>query len=384
MDLTQSSDASDISARLDRIERSMGKLVDVISQSTLVARADTLSGPTPSLGAGDDQLSAALVEISEPDVLAALRRIASLAPQLQAAAQVAGAAPELLKEALNVARERMGDDGTQRMQALGETLAQLTQPEVTRALAQLGAAAPALAGPLTAASQAIGEVRSARGARELDDNLRELTRTVLDPQVTQALTRIAGLLPQLEYAAFGAAAVPELLEEALEVVRDKTADLRDGVPLEQRLRVLAQTGLRLTQPEFVKRATDVLVHALPIVDKLCAVDAKTVEQSLKLLELATSQELRGPLTKLLSSMPALSEALSALSTDRATLAWLKEASSSVGDVVKQGAAPVGMFGAFRSLGDPSVQKAMGFAVAVARELGAKLGDSPKQLTSDTP
>jgi uncharacterized protein YjgD (DUF1641 family) len=286
MELSKSSDAAaDISARLDRLERSVGKLIDVISQSTLVSSP----GASPLVGV-DERLTTALERLSQPDVISSLTRAAVVAPPTAA------------------------------------------EPAVT-----------------------------------------ELAETLNKPEVQQALTRIASLAPQLELTAIGAAALPELIEEALAVARDKTADTHEGAPLEQRLQALAHAGLRLSHPDMVKNLCDVLVRALPVLDKLSAIEPKTLEQLLSLLELVTAPELQAPLAQLFESLPALSETLLALPTDRSTVALLKAAGDAVSDVVKQGATPVGMFGAMRALGEPEVKRAFGLAVGVARALGGKLG-----------
>ncbi|HET8936857.1 MAG TPA: DUF1641 domain-containing protein [Polyangiales bacterium] len=324
MELSKSSDMTDITARLDRLERSVGKLIDVISQSTLVTRSETTPGSTPLVGA-DDRMSAALSRLADPEILSALMRIAGIAPQLEAAVK-----------------------NTEPLAA-----AKLSQPP--------------------AAGRAAGT--TAEGP------LQELTRTLHKPEVIQALTRVTALAPQLEYAALGAAALPELIEEALAVARDKTADTHEGAPLELRLQALAQAGLRLSHPEFLEQLSDVLVRALPILDKLSTIDPKALEQCLSLLDLVSAPELQAPLAQLFENLPAFTEALLALPTDRNAVALLKAAGDAVSDVVKQGAPSVGVFGAMRALTDPQVGRAFGLAVGIARALGGKLDNPVKQLAS---
>lgn len=322
MELSKSSDMTDITARLDRLERSVGKLIDVISQSTLVSRGDAAApGSTPLVGA-DDRMSAALSRLADPEILSALTRIAGIAPQLEAAVK---------------------------------------NPE-----------------PLAAAKPS---QPPAAGRTASEGPLQELTRTLHKPEVVQALTRVTALAPQLEYAALGAAALPELIEEALAVARDKTAETHEGAPLELRLQALAQAGLRLSHPEFLRQLSDVLVRALPILDKLSTIDPKALEQCLSLLDLVSAPELQAPLAQLFENLPALTEALLALPTDRDAVALLKAASDAVSDVVKQGAPAVGVFGALRALTDPQVGRAFGLAVGIARALGGKLDSPVKQLAS---
>lgn len=336
MELSKSSDMTEITARLERLERSVGKLIDVISQSSLVARPDgvEVSGSTPLVGA-DERLSAALQRLSEPELLQALSRIANLAPQLEAAAKSAPLKPAPL-------------------------------PAADRASIPAKPAAPKL---------------DAKAPAPADSPMQELTRTLHKPEVVQALTRLANLTPQLEYAALGAAALPELIEEALAVARDKTAETHEGAPLELRLQALAHAGLRLSHPEFIRQWSELLERALPVLDKLSAIDPKTLEQLFGLIELVTAPDLRAPLAQLFEKLPALTETLLALPTDQSAVSLLRAASDALSDVVKQGAAPVSAFGALRALSDPHVRRAFGLAVGMARALGGKLDTPVKQLAS---
>lgn len=373
MELSTSSDRSDVMARLDRLERLMGRLVDAIEQSTVVARAERLAGTTPALGSVGERLSAALMEISEPEVLSALTRIATLAPQLEAAAHAAAAAPELLDEAIEVVRGKLGDDSPRRMQALADAAATLAKPEVIAALGRVAALAPAVDGTLAVAASTVGEVRSVVGAGVIDDNVRELTRTLLDPEVTQSLTRIAALVPQLEYAAFAAASVPELLDEGLEIVRSKTGRLADGTPLDARIDAVAEAGMRLTRPEVLRRTLDTLLELLPLAERLTALPAASLASLLELFELAAKPEIVAGFERLLTNLPGLSRALLALPTSDRTLAFLTGASAAIERVAARGSTtPLGLFGALRALRDPKVQNVVGFAAAVAAEVGEEL------------
>ena len=332
MELSKSSDMTEITARLERLERSVGKLIDVISQSSLVAAP----GSMPLVG-GDDRISTALSRLGEPEFLQALTRIANLAPQLEAAAKATQLKPAPL-------------------------------PAAGRASAPAKSTAP------KADNKHVAQVTT-------DGPMQELTRTLHKPEVLQSLTRVASLAPQLEYAALGAAALPELIEEALAVARDKTAETHEGAPLELRLQALAQAGLRLTHPEFIKQWSEVLERALPVLDKLSAIDPKVLDKLFGLIELVTAPELQAPLAQLLENLPALTDTLLALPTDQSAVSLLRAASDALSDVVKQGAVPVSAFGAMRALTDPHVRRAVGLAVGVARALGGKLETPVKQLAS---
>ena len=211
--------------------------------------------------------------------------------------------------------------------------------------------------------------------------MQELTRALHKPEVLQSLTRVVSLAPQLECAALGAAALPELIEEALAVARDKTAQTHEGAPLELRLRALAQAGLRLSHPDVIKQWSELLERALPVLDRLSAIDPKLLDQLFALIERVTAPELLAPLAQLLDNLPALTETLLALPTDRSAVCLLRAASDALSDVVKQGAAPISAFGALRALSDPQVWRAFGLAVGVARALGGKLDAPANQLAS---
>jgi uncharacterized protein YjgD (DUF1641 family) len=358
-------DRNDVAARLDRLERMVGRLVDLVERNSVVLRTDALAGPTPQIGTVPDRLSQALLEISEPEVLGALTRIATLAPQLEAAAHAAAAAPELLEEALDVIKEHVGADGNARTKAIAEALMLLSRPDVVGAVARLGAATPALAPTVAAAAAAVAEVREVVGPTTMDDNIRDLTRTVLDPEVMQSLVRLAGLVPQLEYAAFGAAALPELLDEALEVVREKTAGFHDGVPIEARLDAVGRAAAKLSRPST-------LAALVPMVEKLTALSPETLDEGLRILELVSRPATRAALEQLVEHLPEVTSAFLALPTNARTLAFLTNASQAVGEQIEATPRRVGLFGMLRALRDPQVQATLGFGVGVAKRLGEQI------------
>lgn len=380
------SETEDLSARLDRLERMMNKLVALAERGAVTARAESLAGRTPDIGTIRDRLAQSLLEISDPDVLGALTRIATLAPQLEAAAHAAAAAPDLLSEALDVVREKLGDDGNARVHAAASALALLSQPKVLAAVGRIGAAAPALAGPLTAAAQATAEVTAVVGAEQVDGGVADLVRTLLDPEVLQSLVRIAGLAPQLEYAAFGAAALPELLDEGIDVVREKTAAIDDGLPLSARLDAVIGAVHALTRPDRVAHATYLAQTLLPTLDRFAALPLETVEGALEMLSRLARPDVRQVMDDLIEHLPAISGALLALPRDPRTLAMLAAANDAVGAALARPPKKLGLFGLLGALRDPKVKASLGFGVAVASNLGDKIdsgalaaGPAPKQL-----
>lgn len=370
----------DVSTRLDRLERMVGRLVDLVEHGSVAVRADALAGRTPHIGTVPDRLSQALLEISEPEVLGALTRIATLAPQLEAAAHAAAAAPELLEEALDVIRERVGDDAQVRVQAAAHALAQLSQPKVLEALGRIGGATPGLAGPMIAAARATAEVSAVVGSETVDSGVHELVRTVLDPEVLQSLVRIAGLVPQLEYAVFGAAALPELLDEGLAVIREQAAGIDDGLPLADRIAAVTKALHALSRPDRVARATQMVETLMPTLDRFAKLPVAAIEGGLELLERVARPETRTALDGLLDRLPSLAQALDALPSDPKTLALLSAAAGAIGHEVGEQPRKLGLFGLLRALRDPKVQATLGFGVAVAARLGEDL-DSGKMLAT---
>ena len=127
-----------------------------------------------------------------------------------------------------------------------------------------------------------------------------------------------------------AAAVPELLDEGLSVVRDKVAGLDDGLPLSARLDAVLRALYALTRPDRVAHATRLVDSLLPTLDRFAALPLATVEASLGLLGKLGEPANQAALAALLDRLPALSASLLALPTDAGTLALLNTATTIVG------------------------------------------------------
>lgn len=161
------------------------------------------------------------------------------------------------------------------------------------------------------------------------------TKTAPDP-VLSALERIERRLARLEDFADGANTVVKQAPPMMATVMDSVDGLvkrlaDDGIDVDERMRVVLRVAERLTAPE----ALEAVVALLDKVDVL-----KT------LLDAGVLDE--GPVKIVASAGKALAAAASETPTS------------------------AGAWGAFRALGDPDVQRAVGFALRVAKILGRDL------------
>lgn len=98
-----------------------------------------------------------------------------------------------------------------------------------------------------------------------------------------------------------------------------------------------------------------------------------------LLDLLAKPETLAGAERIVTNLPGLSRALLALPTSDRTLGFLTGASAAIERVAARGSTnPLGLFGALRALRDPKVQAVVGFAAAVAHEVGEEL-EKPQQL-----
>ncbi|MET0389157.1 MAG: DUF1641 domain-containing protein [Polyangiales bacterium] len=132
------SDFSELGTRLDRLERNVDRLMTMLEQRTRAASVDLISTVTDELGSAEDRLSAALLEISEPDVLGPLTHIATLAPELVPILEQLAAAP------------------TEQIARAGRLLKLATLPETSAALEALLEHLPQLTAALIGSQNALG------------------------------------------------------------------------------------------------------------------------------------------------------------------------------------------------------------------------------------
>lgn len=201
------------------------------------------------------------------------------------------------------------------------------------------------------------------------------------------LRRIEARLERLEQAldpiAQATAAAPALTSTAVDVLDDWALQHGD---LDERLRTLSELLERVTRPEALaplmlmvelsEQAKPTIATVTDIVDEAMARAAaegmeveRLVESSknavLKLAQLATAREVQALLD---SGM-----------LDPAALSTLGMTARAVADASDEPAPRVGLFGAFRAVQQPSVQRALGFLIRVAEKLGDNLGTTAPKL-----
>ena len=207
------------------------------------------------------------------------------------------------------------------------------------------------------------------------------------PDLEATLRRIEARLERLEQVldpiTKATTAAPALTSTAVDVLDDWAKQHGD---LDTRLRTLSELLERVTRPEalaplmmmveLTENAKPAVATFTDIVDETMARAAadgmeieRLVEASknavLKLAQLATAREVQALLD---SGM-----------LDPAALATLGMTARAVADASAEPAPRMGLFGALRAAGQPSIQRALGFLIRVAENVGDNLETAPKLL-----
>ena len=285
-------------------------------------------------------LSEVLIRFGEPELLESFSRIITLLPQLEYALYGVAAGPELIEEALDLAHETLATQGEsehnlkQRLETAKDMLLVLTQKEHLQNFTQMGQQVGHMLPLVQAASQAASAHSELEGKEALAERLTEAFIRLSEADTLESLIRIATLAPQLEYAVYGVAAGPELLEEGLELLQEVT-------PLLQEL-------TRVAEP-----------HAL-----------------LSLLQMLVQPEIISSLQTFVEIIPVVEPVLKSLPQQPRTLEILRQLNIIVEQESKT-PKRIGMWGLLTALGDTEVQRAAGRGVRVATRLGEYL-DNPKK------
>lgn len=406
-----------------------------------------------------------LLQLSDPGTQEALIRIAGLAPKLEYAAYFAAAGPELLEEAMELVRTKAAEHDldphvmAHRLGQATDLLIVYTGAEQIDLLRQFGQRSPHVAPVFRASTDVLAQRADAEGTEVLEQRLYEALLEVSDPETLASLTRLATLAPKLEYAAYFAAAGPELLDELTEGVRSWAAH-RGVVGVDARIEAGIEAMVTLSNPATLKglagvseilasiatteggssslqrmmaklprmertlgqveRALDMLEHsaeqsgigsiedleapamaglkllmtatdprtsaalekviamapdlahlAEPFMRRIAALDEGTLVRA---LEAATSQETLELVALLHERAPALRLLLDAAELDPATVAMLKAANEATAAAVAAPPRSVGLWGLLRVLGDPEVQQTLGFGVTLSKALSARMGE----------
>lgn len=250
----------------------------------------------------------------------------------------------------------------------------------------------------------------------LDRLEQKVDAMALSPQTVATVDRVVGRLPAVADAAASTAQMvwdravaagidPIALAEASVVLAekgarpetialltrlaDKTADANKALDTVDKAQAafagvdvdaLTDQGLAVARKlgsaeslALVDRLASKLDRAAAALDRLDALEAKLAAARIdtgaladKGLDIAVrmAQVAQGPEANALVKGPAL---------DAPTLDLLVKLAEATHEVRSERVAPVGLFGALSAMGRPDVQKAVGFALAFAARLGAKLG-----------
>lgn len=210
----------------------------------------------------------------------------------------------------------------------------------------------------------------------LEQKMDALSARALSTRSAETLDRVVDRLPSLADAAAGTAQTVWDKAEAAGI--DPIALFEATLPLVERSArpEVVALAARLVDPASLAIADRVLSRlalANGALDRLDALEGKLAAANVDAGALADrgldiavrlAQVAQGAEATALVKGPAL---------DAPTLDLLGKLAEATSEVRSQPVAPVGFFGALSAMGRPDVQKAVGFALALAARLGAKLG-----------
>jgi uncharacterized protein YjgD (DUF1641 family) len=204
-------------------------------------------------------------------------------------------------------------------------------------------------------------------------------------RIEARLERIESMLGRVEQITDQ---LPGMAAMAGDIVDEWAAE--DG-HVDERVRALTHLLDRLTKPEILHALTVLVeqIEAAPglvamTVDIVDEIAAKTAEEGVDLQHLSENlgKAARGLI--MLASRDEILDLLESDMFDPGALRTLSNAARSMAEA-HDGGEPrkVGLFGTLGALRDPDVQKALGYAVRVAKGFGETLEDDaePKRLTS---
>jgi uncharacterized protein YjgD (DUF1641 family) len=147
---------------------------------------------------------------------------------------------------------RGGPSADLRLRAAIDALGALTTPRTITSLASVAVNGATLESTIGGAAGSIAALEEVHGKGVMREKIAELVLALGDPETIESLTRVISLAPKLEYAAYAAAAGPELLEEAMAFVKDLAdRNLGAGPTMDRRLDALKDAGIALTDPRTV-------------------------------------------------------------------------------------------------------------------------------------
>jgi uncharacterized protein YjgD (DUF1641 family) len=204
--------------------------------------------------------------------------------------------------------------------------------------------------------------------------------------------RLARIERALERVEASERAVPAAVATAVDTLDGLVARLQaGGVDVDERLRVAARLLDRLTAPETARaleaamRAAEqlpaVVATATDVLDSLAARAQDSgvdLDERLRVLvrvaERLTAPEALETLEAAFDQLHGLRALLRSGVLDPAPVAVVAKAGRALAEAGEGPVPSVGAFGALRAMGDPSVQRALGFLLSVARLFGGALAE----------
>jgi uncharacterized protein YjgD (DUF1641 family) len=203
------------------------------------------------------------------------------------------------------------------------------------------------------------------------------SRATSDPTLDQRLARIERSLEKVDQLT---TQIPLLMATVTEIADSQARRIPD---LDDRLEKVVGLLERLTRPQTmrsletlldaVEQAPHLVSTAVDVVDDLMAKAAASGVHVESIVE-STGQLLSGLFD--LATSPEVRNLLESGMLDKGAVQTLGRAANALADVRCQTPQPVGVFGALRAIGDPDVQRALGFLVAVGTAFGHQLSDGP--------
>jgi uncharacterized protein YjgD (DUF1641 family) len=209
------------------------------------------------------------------------------------------------------------------------------------------------------------------------------TRSDIEAALRRIEARLERLEQTIEPLIEVTTAAPALTSTAVDMLDDWATRHGD---LDTRLRTLSELVERMTRPEalaplmaaveLTEQAKPAIATVTDIVDEAMARAAADGMEIERLVESTKNTLLR------LAQLTTAREVQALLDSgmlDPAALSTLGLAARAVADASEEPAERVGLFGALRAAQQPSVQRALGFLISVAENLGSSLGSAPALL-----
>lgn len=423
-------DLAALDARLSRIEATLDRLTGWMDQvpAFTSAAADSIDAFAREQGDVDQRVNAAMAlmdRLTNPETAMALDRVLAVSGGLAEVAEYTAGVPAVAAIAVDSADEylRSLGDLDKRAPAALAMLEKLTAPETSAALTRvlevsgkLAEVAEYTAGVPAVAAIAVDSVDEV--VRSIPDmNARvpaalALVERITAPETMATLGRLLSISDQLAEVAEYAAGAPAVAAIAVDSADELARQLAEsGADASQRLEAVTQLLLRLTAPESTHALGELLdridtwesalgyADMLPgflsmAVDTFDEVNREYMAKGVGPEELIQLWQTRGLQAIKLLNSEQMQRFLSFdfqgffdfLASDKfqalvesdifspAAVEVVSASANALHEARSQPVEAVGAFGAFRSLSDPEVQRAVGFGIAFARAFGQALNN----------